>query len=117
MRPPIRFTEDDAQAAWEAWRFNCGPGALCAITGMTPAELRPHLGDFENAACVGGWISWKEWATQLVPWLLKECHPKATGGWWPTHCWEVPRPSAEVVPIIAALVPELRDSMKHQGGS
>lgn len=40
--------------------------------------------------------------------LLKECHPKATGGWWPTHCWQVPRPSAEVVPIIAALVCAIR---------
>lgn len=184
MRPAIRFTVEQAQAAAEAWGFNCGPGALCAITGMTPAEIRPHMGDFEakrytnptlmasilkglaipvarvheakgenardvpwmaanlplfglmrvqwegpwtapgvpmaaryrythwvaidrvqrndplfmadvfdvNAACVGGWIPWKEWDTQLVPWLLKECHPKATGGWWPTHCWQVPRP-------------------------
>lgn len=177
MRPPIRFTAEDAQAAGEAWRFNCGPGALCAITGMTPAELRPHLGDFErkgytnpslmasilkdlgiaydrvfeatgaerkpwsdgnlpefglmrvqwggpwtrpgvpmaaryrythwvaidrqhptcvfdvNAACVGGWIPWEEWITQLIPWLLRECHPKASGEWWPTHCWQVPRPT------------------------
>lgn len=203
MRPPIRFTGDDTQAAWEAWRFNCGPGALCAITGLTPAELRPHMGDFEakgytnptlmasilkglgipferifeatgaprkpwcdgnlpefglmrvqwggpwtrpgvpmaaryrhthwvavdrehptqvfdvNAAHFGGWLSWAEWSTQLVPWLIKECAPKADGEWWPTHCWQVPRPSAEVVPIIAALVPELRDSMKqphYQGG-
>lgn len=43
----IRFTLEDAQRASDEWRFNCGPGALCAVLGMTPAELRPHLRDFE----------------------------------------------------------------------
>lgn len=43
-----------------------------------------------NAMCVGGWIPREEWETQLVPWLLKECEPKATGEWWPTHCWQIP---------------------------
>lgn len=42
-----------------------------------------------NAMCVGGWIPRKEWETQLVPWLLKEACPKASGEWWPTHCWEI----------------------------
>lgn len=42
-----------------------------------------------NAMCVGGWLSRAEWETQLVPWLLKECEPKATGEWWPTHCWQI----------------------------
>lgn len=42
-----------------------------------------------NAMCVGGWIPLAEWETQLVPWLLKECEPKASGGWWPTHCWQI----------------------------
>lgn len=30
------------------WGFNCGPAAICAVTGFTPEELRPHLGDFEH---------------------------------------------------------------------
>lgn len=42
-----------------------------------------------NAMCVGGWLSFGEWGTQLVPWLLKQCQPKADGKWWPTHCWDV----------------------------
>ena len=42
-----------------------------------------------NAMCVGGWLPRAEWETQLVPWLLKECEPKATGEWWPTHCWQI----------------------------
>lgn len=174
---PARFTAEEAHRAAEEWQFNCGPGALCAITRKTPSEIRPFMGDFEtkgytnptlmasildglaipfqrifeatgaerrpwgdhdlpefglmrvqwggkwtrqgvpmraryryshwvavdraqpihvfdvNAACVGGWIPWDEWTTQLVPWLLKECHPTASGEWWPTHCWQVPRPS------------------------
>lgn len=170
---PIRFTLGDAEVASAVWRFNCGPAALCAILGMAPDELRPHLLDFEskgytnptlmanilrglgvkfrrkyecavgpvdgrplptdwpsfglvriqwggpwtapgvpmraryrhthwigarthgwpvfdvNALCVGGWITWSEWKDELVPWLLKQSVPRASGEWWPTHCWEV----------------------------
>lgn len=181
----IRFTLEDAQVASDAWGFNCGPAALCAVAGMTPSGVRPHLQSFEqkghtnpmlmasilnglkipfqrkyespaamcpescggtylaehlktldskadiyptfglvriqwagpwigqrvpvraryrhthwiamrgrevfdvNAMCVGGWIPFEEWSTELVPWLLKECQPKANGDWWPTHSWEV----------------------------
>ncbi len=45
---PIRFGVDEAQSACDEWGFNCGPGALCAVLHMTPAELRPHLRDFER---------------------------------------------------------------------
>lgn len=170
---PVRFTIEDAQAAADEWRFNCGPGALCAVLGMTPTEIRPYLGDFErkgytnptlmtdtlnrigvkyfqtyrgdnpnaaicrvcplfglvriqwsgpwtnpgvpmrvryrhthwvgwddkagehgqvfdiNAMCSGGWLPFNEWATGLTPWLIKQCEPKASGEWWPTHCIEI----------------------------
>lgn len=46
--PPLRFTVEDAQRAADDWNMNCGPGALCAVSGLTPDELRPHLGDFER---------------------------------------------------------------------
>lgn len=39
--------EADVDQAVEQWGFNCGPGALCAATGLSPIEVRPHLGDFE----------------------------------------------------------------------
>lgn len=42
------FTQDEANAAGDAWGFNCGPAALCAVLGLTPDEVRPHLGDFER---------------------------------------------------------------------
>lgn len=48
LPPPLRFGVDEAQAASDEWGFNCGPAALCAVLGLTPAELRPHLGDFER---------------------------------------------------------------------
>ena len=38
-----------------------------------------------NAMCVGGWLPYAEWATRLVPWLMRECCPKSDGKWWPTH--------------------------------
>lgn len=42
-----------------------------------------------NAICVGGWIDLPQWSAQLVPWLLKQCEPKASGGWWLTHAVEI----------------------------
>ena len=42
-----------------------------------------------NALSVGGWISWMEWREEIAPWLLTRCEPKATGQFWPTHCWEM----------------------------
>lgn len=44
----LKFTVDDAQAAYDEWRFNCGPGALCAMLDLTPSELRPHCTEFEK---------------------------------------------------------------------
>lgn len=172
----LRFTADDAQRAHDEWGMNCGPAALCAALSLTPDELRPHLGDFEqrgytspsmmagilrrlkvnfrrlyecqdkvagrplsgefptlglvriqfggpwtmpgvpiparyrkthwvamrrdaaawsvfdiNAIGYGGWLPSREWAGQLVPWLIREAVPKGDGEWWPTHCWQVER--------------------------
>jgi len=50
----------------------------------SPWALETMIFDI-NAACVGGWISLAEWSQKLVPWLLRECEPKATGEWWITH--------------------------------
>ncbi len=47
-QPPLRFDVDAANAAGDAWRFNCGPGAIAALLSLTPDEVRPHLGDFET---------------------------------------------------------------------
>ena len=175
---PVRFTEDDANKAADEWNFNCGPAALCAVLDMTPAEMRPHLIDFEqkgytnpslmfgilkalniehrcsyrsdvaeiaqlnawpkfglvriqwggpwtrpgvpmrvryrkthwvaccgdnttreifdvNVMCVGGWMSFAEWSTKLIPWLIKECVPDGNGEWWPTHGIKVGMRKAE----------------------
>lgn len=177
--PAIRFDVDAAEAAGEAWGFNCGPAAICAVLELTPDQVRPHLQDFErkhytnptlmfaalkslgvkirnhpvrerdgeycwpefplgliriqwdgpwcapgvpigaryrrthwiasardmelfgrpctlavfdvNATCAGGWIRFEEWSKNLVPWLLRECVPKANGNWWLTHAIEVIR--------------------------
>lgn len=44
--PALRFDVDAAEAAYDAWKFSCGPAAICGLLSMTPAELRPHVGDF-----------------------------------------------------------------------
>lgn len=43
----LRFSWEQACAAGDAWGFNCGPAAICAVLNMTPDELRPHMLDFE----------------------------------------------------------------------
>lgn len=45
--PQQPFTDEEATAASAEWNFNCGPGALCAVLGLKPADVRPFLGDFE----------------------------------------------------------------------
>lgn len=172
----VAFDSAEAERAGAAWNFNCGPAALCAVTGLTPEQVRPHLGEFEskgytnptlmwgalkslgvsfksivtpkqdapaadlvgpwmwprfglarvqwcgpwiglgipagaryrkthwvachsdldgfrifdvNAMQVGGWIPLNQWVNHLVPWILKECVPRADGKWWLTHSVEV----------------------------
>lgn len=180
--PALRFTLDDAQRAGDEWGFNCGPGAVAGVCGLSIEELRPHLGDFEkkgytnptlmwnileelglkfrkrgiasnvpvldwprfglarvqwegpwtapgvpirvryrhthwvgamsdpndwttpgweeprifdvNCMCVGGWVSLSEWSRSVVPWLLGECVPKASGKWHLTHVVEINREDA-----------------------
>lgn len=51
QRPVVahpRFSEEDANRAYEEWGANCGPGALAAVMGMTLDDVRPHMGDFER---------------------------------------------------------------------
>jgi len=165
----VAFTVDEANALNASHRFNCGPAALCAVTGLRPIEalavithfaergytnpkmmaaaltaigaswrrtwecsdaIKPEHPQFPefglvrvqwdgpwckpgvpavaryfhshwiavddarifdiNCLCVGGWVPWLEWDTQVVPWLLKDT--KASGNWWPTKCWDVARP-------------------------
>ncbi len=42
-----------------------------------------------NCISAGGWVSLREWTEQVVPWLLRQCEPKAFGGWHQTHVLEI----------------------------
>jgi hypothetical protein len=46
--PSLAFGESDVAKHWEAWGFNCGPAALCAILGLHPAEVRGKIPSFEQ---------------------------------------------------------------------
>lgn len=193
MVPSPKFTHEEALAAGDQWGLNCGPAAVAAICGLTLAELRPHLGDFESKgytnptlmaqilASVGapviesgrlnwrfemqrtgpkpwpryglvrvqwegpwtgegvpmaaryrhthwvgasatdpndvgiwdvnclnngtGWVALKEWSEIVVPWLLRECHPRANGRWHLTHAVEIANPvGAPVVEMSRGVV-------------
>lgn len=36
-----------------------------------------------------GWVALADWERIVVPWILKECEPKADGHWHPTHVLEI----------------------------
>ena|ERR1017187_1080244 len=59
--------------------------ASCAIEGE-----KQNIFDV-NCMCVGGWVPLSEWSSNVVPWLLEQCEPKANGCWHLTHSVEVDR--------------------------
>ena len=50
LHAPLRFTMVDWAQTVAAWGWNGAPGSLCALLGLTPAELRPHMLDFKAGA-------------------------------------------------------------------
>jgi hypothetical protein len=46
--PPIAFSSDDLNRAYDEWRCNCGPAALAAIAGVSLEEVRLHIGEFSR---------------------------------------------------------------------
>jgi len=59
-KPPApRFTLDSATQAADDWGFNCGPASVAVISGLTPDELRPHLGDFERKRYTNPKLMWE----------------------------------------------------------
>lgn len=48
LKFPAKFDHNEAEVAYKEWGFNCGPGAVCGLLGMTPSEVRPHMGNFEK---------------------------------------------------------------------
>jgi hypothetical protein len=46
--PFLAFGTSDVERAHREYGFSCGPASLCACLGMTPDQIRPHLGWFER---------------------------------------------------------------------
>ena len=69
------------------------PRAAYRHTHWIGAAIDPDkgLGIFDiNAISNGsGWCSFPDWNNVLVPAILKECVPRATGGWFLTHVVEI----------------------------
>ncbi|MEI9995117.1 MAG: hypothetical protein WDM91_11015 [Rhizomicrobium sp.] len=58
------------------------------------ATIPDDVGVFDiNCIANGsGWTAFRYWHGNLVPWLLNECVPRASGGWHITHAIEVEVP-------------------------
>lgn len=99
VRPPApRFTEDDADRAYQEWGCNCGPGAIAAIMGMTLDEVRPHIPGFDAKRYTSPSMMEKTLRSIDRPW-------RRAGEAWPVHGlvriqwdgpWTLPN-----VPIVA----------------
>lgn len=77
---PLRFSASDADAANAEWGANCGPGAVAAVLGLTLAELRPHLGDFEAKRYTNPTLMWEILDRLGAPW-----HPRPAPLSWPIY--------------------------------
>jgi len=42
-----------------------------------------------NCMNSSGWVALEDWSSTIVPWLLRELHPKANGRWHITHAVEI----------------------------
>ena len=53
-------------------------------------RVGPEIAVFDvNCMSVGGWVKAAIWETEVVPWLLRECVPRADGAFSFTHAIEV----------------------------
>jgi hypothetical protein len=82
---PMRFTVEDAEAAFDAWGANCGPTAIAAIMGLTLDELRPHLGDFESKRYTNPTLIWAILDSLGVRWTLSRELNGALTRTWPKY--------------------------------
>jgi hypothetical protein len=48
--PAAPYTVEQARAAWDSWRANCGPWALCAVLGVDLPSVRPLFPRFPERA-------------------------------------------------------------------
>lgn len=74
---PVRcITGAEADAAYDGWGCNCGPGAIAAIMGMSLGEVRPLLGDFERKRYTNPTLMWEILDRIGRPW-------RKVGSAWP----------------------------------
>jgi hypothetical protein len=61
---------------------------------IAAARHKGQIGIFDiNAIGNGsGWCLLLHWASEIVPWIIREAVPRANGGWHITHAVEVARP-------------------------
>lgn len=53
-----------------------------------PGWEEPKIFDV-NCLPSGGWVPLSQWSEHVVPWILKQCQPKANGRWHLTHVVEL----------------------------
>ena len=112
---PIAFDEDEDQASgqcrrlWPDWGLirvqwhgpwtqpDAPPDARKRHShwiGCSRTPGRSPVGVFD-INCIGngtGWVDLHLWTDTVVPWLLEQCEPDASGFWSVTHILEVRRP-------------------------
>jgi hypothetical protein len=103
---PLRFTEAEAEAAYDEWGCNCGPSAIAAVCGLTLAELRPHMQDFEKKHYTNPSMMWKILTELGVKWRVEYSPACVHVPNWPLYGlarvqWEGPWTAPGVPPKAA----------------
>jgi hypothetical protein len=78
-----RFTEADAQRAFDEWGCNCGPGALAAVMGMTLDEVRPYLNGFDEKRYTNPLMMYGALRSIGRPWKRLTLSGEFEDGAWP----------------------------------
>lgn len=76
------WSEPGAQPRW-AYRHTHWVGAA------TDPVKGVGIFDINAIGNGSGWCSLDDWRAMIVPWILNECVPRASGGWHLTHVVEV----------------------------
>lgn len=82
-----------ARVQWEGPWMDPGVPVMARYRRTHWVGSRTNGGEHQifdiNCMYVGGWVPLLEWSDKVVPWLLRECQPKADGRWHVTHSVEV----------------------------
>lgn len=85
LPPMLCFTDERAEAEFEAWGFNCGPAAIAAMLGLTPEQVRPHMVGFDAKRYTNPTMMWGALISLGVKYSVTGAHEALIPQPWPKY--------------------------------